>query len=691
MAKKTVRTKARAAARTKPAAESPAATAPAQPAAEPARPATVKIAAAKGRPMLTWVGKHPLGHVRAYPAQLVERIDAEGSADRDAPNLLFHGDNKDVLAWLLANGYRGQVQLVYIDPPFDSGADYVRKVSLRGPKGSMKVDGETYSLGEQIQYTDIWANDNYLQFMYERLLLLKELLAESGTLWLHCDPTRGHFLKLVADEVFGPDRFVNQVVWKRSDAHSDVGQGAKHFGTVHDMLFVYRNSDDSTWNDVFRPLPQSTIDAWYRNVEEGTGRRFNKADISGPGGAIKGNPVFTWKGITRAWRYSQKRMEALEAKGLLVYSESGIPYRKRYLDESKGVPLQDWWDDIKMVRGLQRRGEAHYPTEKPSELLERILAINSNPGDLVLDCFIGSGTTAAVAQKLGRRWIGCDINKGAIQTTMKRLQPIIEEQARGLKERARNKKLFDDGEEPAHGPLSLAVYRVNDYDLQIQHNEAVALACEFLGVQRTRTDRFFDGTRGKQLVKITPFNHPLSPVDVDLVKQELASRPDEDRGVLLVCLGMEMAARAAVDEWNRLRKGKAATNRIEVVELRSDPKYGGFLSHTPAKARISIARRKDRVVVEVTDFISPTIVERLRSQAGVVQPVIDDWRAMVDSIMIDPAYDGAVFTVALADIPEKKTEFVQARYDLPAPPGETTVAVKITDMLGEEVLVIGTV
>ncbi|MCC7033497.1 MAG: site-specific DNA-methyltransferase, partial [Acidobacteria bacterium] len=118
--------------------------------------------------MLTWVGKHPLGHVRAYPAQLVERIDAEGSADRDAPNLLFHGDNKDVLAWLLANGYRGQVQLVYIDPPFDSGADYVRKVSLRGPKGSMKVDGETYSLGEQIQYTDIWANDNYLQFMYER-------------------------------------------------------------------------------------------------------------------------------------------------------------------------------------------------------------------------------------------------------------------------------------------------------------------------------------------------------------------------------------------------------------------------------------------------------------------------------------------------------------------------------------------
>ncbi|MGE0082020.1 MAG: DNA methyltransferase, partial [Thiohalomonadaceae bacterium] len=218
----------------------------------PKNPNEVKISKAKGRPMLTWVGKRPLERVTAYPAQHIESFSVPGAEDfssdvdwSDWPDayprggLLFHGDNKDVLAHLLANGFRGKVKLIYIDPPFDSGADYVRKVQLRGVGGTTKIEGEDYTLGEQIQYTDIWANDNYLQFMYERLFLLKELLANDGIIWLHCDPSRGHYLKCVMDEVFGAERFINQVAWKRSDAHSDTGQGAKHFGSVHDMLLVY--------------------------------------------------------------------------------------------------------------------------------------------------------------------------------------------------------------------------------------------------------------------------------------------------------------------------------------------------------------------------------------------------------------------------------------------------------------------
>jgi hypothetical protein len=162
--------------------------------------AQVKITAAKGRPMLTWVGKRPLSHLPAFPSQLVERFEAATAPDpaawKDWPakypkgGLLFHGDNKEVLAHLLANGFRGKVQLIYIDPPFDSGADYVRRVGLRGPTGSTKIAGESYTLGEQIQYTDIWANDSYLQFMYERLLLLNELLSSEGTLYLHCGSAR---------------------------------------------------------------------------------------------------------------------------------------------------------------------------------------------------------------------------------------------------------------------------------------------------------------------------------------------------------------------------------------------------------------------------------------------------------------------------------------------------------------------
>ena len=511
----------------------------------------IEIKPAKGRPMLTWVGKKPLRHAIAYPAQPVESFKAQSKTEHDEirqdwpkgfpkNGLLFHGDNKDVLAYLLANGFRGKVKLIYIDPPFDSGADYVRKVQLRGRSTTNKLFAEQYSLGEQTQYSDIWGNDNYLQFMYERLLLLKELLSNDGVFWLHCDTSRGHYLKCILDEVFGSDYFVNQVIWKRSDAHSDVGQGARHLGAIHDMLLIYTKSKDYIWNDIFLPLPESTVEKWYRHIEPETGRRYNQADMTGPGGAAKGNPVYEWKGVTKAWRYSKERMEQLDQEGRIVYTSSGMPYLKRYLDESKGVPLQDWWDDIQMVRGIQRRAASQYPTEKPEELLERIINLTSNPDDIVLDCFIGSGTTAAVAQKLGRRWIGADINKGAIQTTLKRLQGVIQEQAENAKEQTLPGMEGED-KTPPPAQLGFSVYRVNDYDLQIQHNEAFNLAVEHLGMTRTKTDAFFDGTLGKKLVKIVPFNHPVTALDLEEVKKELDARPDEARDVVVVGLGKEIA------------------------------------------------------------------------------------------------------------------------------------------------------
>jgi len=252
--------------------------------------------------------------------------------------------------------------------------------------------------------------------------------------------------------------------------------------------------------------------------------------------------------------------------------------------------------------------------------------------------------------------------------------------------------MAETAESPKPCQFGFAVYRVNDYDLQIQHNEAVNLACEHIGVERTRSDPFFDGTLGKAIVKIIPFGHPLTPLDLEEVKRELEARPDEDRNITLVCLGMELAAKAWIDEWNRMRKGKNAVNRIEAIELRTDPKYGKFMKHEPAAARVKIARKRskgeaDRIVVEVHDFISPTIIERLKQQSELLSPKIDDWRAMVDCIMIDTAYTGDVFNVVLADVPEKKSDLVEGRYELAAPEAGTTVAVKIVDMLGEEVVV----
>jgi len=282
------------------------------------------------------------------------------------------------------------------------------------------------------------------------------------------------------------------------------------------------------------------------------------------------------------------------------------------------------------------------------------------------------------------------MNKGAIQTTSKRLQTIIQEQIEQA-QTAQQVSLagVTAEEEQAPGPaqLSFAVYRVNDYDLAIQHEEAVSLACEHIGVTRTRTDRYFDGTLGKKLVKVIPFNHPLTLLDLEELKRELEARPGEDRAIVLVCLGKEPAADAWIEDWNRLRKGKAAVNRVEVIELRTDPKYGKFFQHQPARARVKAVRKNDKVVVEIEDFISPSIIERLQEQAGLLKPKIDDWRAMVDCVLVDPDYNGEVFRIGLSDVPERKTDLVAGRYEIPAGRGTGTVAVKIIDMLGEEVLV----
>lgn len=657
--------------------------------------------------MLVWVGKRPLTRVTAFPAQHIEQFSAVDPPDTNQAwpgwpssyptgGLLFHGDNKEVLAHLLANGFRGKVNLVYIDPPFDSGADYVRKVSLRGATGSAKLDGERYTLGEQIQYTDIWAYDNYLQFMYERMLLLKELLANSGTIYLHCDPRRAAQLRCLSDEVFGESSFVAELVWKRSTAHSD----AQYFGAIHDVVLCYIKSEAAIFNRVYVPHDADYLQSHYSLVDE-NGRRYTLDNITSP--HPRPNLTYEWKGYSPpqfGWRYDRVTMEKLDAAGRIVYPpKGGRPRLKRYLDESQGIPLQDLWLDISPVNSQAVESTA-YPTQKPVKLLERVVAVSSNPGDIVLDCFIGSGTTIEAAQRLGRRWIGCDINKGAIQTTAKRLQAIMTEQAEALRQEqaAGTQQLLphDDADTdvtsaPKPAQLSFSVWRVNDYDLQIQHNEAVNLACEHIGVERTRTDAFFDGTLGRQLVKIVPFDHPLSPVDLEVLRREVESRPDEDREITLVCLGIETAARAWIDDWNHLRKGKNAANRLHVIELRSDEKYGAFIRHQPAQAKVRIARRNGRLAVTVDEFVSPSIVERLRQQAGVVQPKIDDWRAMVDCVMVDPAYDGRVFNVALSDIPERKTDLVKGAYELDAPASQTTVAVKIIDMLGEEVLVAATV
>ena len=361
-------------------------------------------------------------------------------------SLLYYGDNLDVLREHVADQ---SVDLIYLDPPFNSNASY--NILFKSPTGadadaSIEAFDDTWSWGPaasaalmditergnhklhtlmQAMRTAIGENAMmaYLAMMAVRLVELHRALKPTGSLFLHCDPTASHYLKLVLDAVFGPQNFVNEIVWKRSDAHNDAKQGATHFGRVHDVIFRYQRSEGATFNPIYTELPESTVEKWCRYVEPETGRRYNKADVTGPGGAAKGNPFYEWNGVSRYWRYSRETMQRLHDEGRLVYTKSGMTYQKRYLDESKGVPIQDWWDDIAMLRGINGEGERlGYPTQKPRALLERIIAASSNPGDVVLDPFCGCGTAVDAAQKLGRRWIGIDVTHLAIGLIEKRLR-----------------------------------------------------------------------------------------------------------------------------------------------------------------------------------------------------------------------------------------------------------------------------
>ncbi len=367
-------------------------------------------------------------------------------------NALFYGDNLAVLRERVADE---SVDLVYLDPPFNSNASYnvlFREKTGEESPAQIRAFMDSWEWTQETEHTFeyeiigspavppavkdmvaafrqfIGRNDMmaYLVMMAPRLVELRRVLKPTGSIYLHCDPTASHYLKLLMDAVFGARNYRTEITWKRTSAHSDTRQGRQQHGRVHDILLFYTKTSNWTWNPVYTPYDREYTDQFYRFTETETGRRYTLDNLTGPGGAAKGNPSYEVMGVTRYWRYSQERMQELIDEGRVVQSSPGaVPRYKRYLDEMPGIPLQDVWTDIGPI-GSQARERLGYPTQKPEALLERIISSSSNEGDVVLDPFCGCGTAVAAAHRLGRQWLGIDITHLAVALMKNRLKTAFD-------------------------------------------------------------------------------------------------------------------------------------------------------------------------------------------------------------------------------------------------------------------------
>ncbi len=387
--------------------------------------------------------------IGAAPLQVVRSFGE--TKEGEWQNMIVQGDNLQFLKTcyrdedpLIKGKVKGKVKLIYIDPPFATKSDFGGK------------DGER-------SYNDKIATSEFIETLRERLLLLSEILHKDGSIYVHLDQKMVHGIKITLDEIFGKENFVNEIIWKRTFSHGDSGQGAKHLGRLHDVILLYRKSENFTLNSIYTPYSEKYIKDFYKYTDN-DGRVYRLVTMAGPGGAANGNPRYEVMGVTRYWMYSRKRMQELLDAGEIIQTNPGtVPQRKKYLDEGRGVPLQDIWVDISPVQGGALEN-CFYPTQKPEAFLDRVVLASSNPGDIVLDCFAGSGSAPAVAEKLGRRWISCDFGKHAIYTQQRRMLRIGESKALVDEKDDADKIIVKKGDSYSKDPKPFSVISAGAYD-----------------------------------------------------------------------------------------------------------------------------------------------------------------------------------------------------------------------------------
>jgi len=557
----------------------------------------------KGYPELHWTGKRPYTSTQYYPAQLKESY---GEPKDGWMNKIFWGDNLQVMSHMLKD-FRGKIDLIYIDPPFDSKVDYKKQIKIK----SKKIAGDISSFEEK-QYSDIWTNDEYLQFMYERLVIMRELLSSTGTIYVHCDYHKSMYIRCILDEIFGFDCMKNEIIWHYEKWTAPSGDS---FQKNHDTIFMY-----SKGNNKFNTI---------KEVTDNLKRKYENGYLIGGGYGSNGLVVYD---------KNNPKVKEMIASG---------KYQVHYAD-MEGKPISDVWD-IPFINP-QAKERTGYPTQKPEKLLERIITASTDPGDLVFDCFMGSGTLCAVAGMLNRKYIGADINLGAVQVTTKRLLGL------------QNNNNFE-------------VYNVNNYDFFRNPVEAKELIIDALGIQKFDSSTVYDGELDGWMVKIMPTNRIATKADLEELKANLPYHTFEKRkeenpnGVVekikIICMGHEADLKASLEQ-----ELSSYNLEIEIVDILRDKKDLQFKREADA----NVVKENNQIIIK--EFYPMNLLQKLSMQ----KESVEDWRQLVESIYIDWNYDGQTMRPTICDIPEKD-ELVSGIYKIPDSAGK--IKIKITDLLSE--------
>ena len=569
---------------------------------------------------LVWNGKTSEVCSTVLPFQIIEQIDeprlehpsdkgmelfdTRGRQKSGWTNKLIWGDNKLILSSLKNGPLReeienqGGIKLIYIDPPFDVGADFSMDIEV----GEDTFTKEPNVL-EELAYRDTWGKgaDSYISMIYERLVLMRDLLAEDGSIYVHMGKAVAHYVRSVLDEVFGFQNMINEITWKRSHSHADSGQGAVHFGRVSETIFRFQKSEKAIYNPQYQTYTDEVLDRDYKYTDQRG--QYRLMPVDGPGGASKGNPYYEFLGVKGYWRYSQKTMQNLYEQGEIVLSSTGKSLsRKKYLEDAKGTPIVDLWDDVNRISPTSNE-RVDYPTQKPEALLERIINASCNENDVVADFFSGSGTTMAVAERLNRKWIGCDLGKFAIHTTRKRLIQVQRE----LKEQGKDFRAFQvlnlGKYERAHYIGINLSLREEAREKQLEQKERDFITLILRAYRAESTDQFkcFQGKKSGRLVAVGPVNLPVTRLFVEEVilecREKRISRVD------ILAFEFEMGLFPNIQEEAKSKGIELALKYIprEVFDKKAVEK-NQVVFHDVAYIEVKPLLKKNSVSVELTDF-----------------------------------------------------------------------------------------